>query len=133
MADMPVDERALYLLLTERTRVLAIVVDNAAVVLSEDFESMVRGPLAAVQEILAKIPVRPAWDGTFNDEDTIVEYFRHDSQRFGEDAGVRIRHLPTDLGVETYQHPTREENYRVARKVLKGMVERRWEQAGTPP
>lgn len=133
MPEMSDNERALYALLAERTRVLAIVVDNAAEILSEDFQDMVLGPLRNVQEILKQIPIRPAWDGTFNDEDTIAEYFRHDSQRFGEDAGVKLRHLPTDLGVETYQKPTREENYQVARKVLKEMVERRWEQVGTPP
>lgn len=133
MSELSDNERALFLLLVERTRVLAIVVDNAAVVLSEDFEEMVLGPLRSVQDILAKIPIRPAWQGDFKDDDITVEYFRHDSQRFGDDAGVRIRHLPTDLGVETYQSPTREENYRSARRALAAMVRKRWDEANTPP
>jgi hypothetical protein len=133
MAELSSNERALYLMLVERTRVLAIVVDNAAEVLSEDFQDMVLGPLRNVQEILKQIPIRPAWNGEFKDEDITVEYFRHDSQRFGEDAGVRIRHLPTDLGVETYQMPTREENYRQARRALASLVKRRWEEASAPP
>lgn len=133
MAELSDNERATYLLLVERARVLCIVVDNAGEILSEDFQDMVRGPLTNVQEILKSIPIRPAWQGEFKDDDITVEYFRHDSQRFGDDAGVRIHHLPTNLGVETYQHPTREENYRAARRALAAMVRKRWEEANTPP
>lgn len=132
MSELSDNERAQFLMLVEQTRVLCIVVDNAAEILSEDFQDMVLGPLRNVQETLNKIPIRPAWQGEFKDDDITVEYFRHDSQRYGEDAGVRIHHLPTNLAVETYQHPTREENYRTARRALATMVKKRWEEAITP-
>ena len=45
----------------------------------------------------------------------------------GPDAGVRIRHVPTDLSVESYSKHTHEENELVARKALAELVRNRWE------
>ena len=126
----------LFKLLIERTRVLATVTDNAAVVLSEDFQTMVTGPLAAVNEVLAQCPDVKAWDGSFIDDDLIIEVFRHESQTYGSDVGVRMRHIPTDLSVESYSKNTRIDNELAARKALSRMVKREWEaqqEASQPP
>jgi hypothetical protein len=127
-------EKALFHLLVERTRVLAIVCDNAIEVLSEDFQDMVEGPLRTVQEVLKDCPFySTVWDGSFSDDDIVVESFRHETQQQeSRDRGVRVRHLPTDLAVEAYQKPTPEENEKLARKVLAEMVQERWE-ASNPP
>ena len=58
----------LFKLLIERTRILATVTDNAAAVLSEEFEDMVTGPLVAVKDVLAMCPDVGAWDGSFSEE-----------------------------------------------------------------
>jgi protein subunit release factor A len=117
----------LFKLLIERTRVLATVTDNAAEVLSEEFKDMVTGPLASVNQVLAQCPEVSAWDGSFNEEDIIVEGFRHGSQQYGPDAGVRIRHVPTDLSVESYSKHSRADNELAARKALSKLVSKRWE------
>jgi hypothetical protein len=117
----------LFKLLIERTRTLVTVTDNAAAVLSEEFEDMVTGPLVAVKDVLAQCPDVTAWDGSFSENDIIIEVFRHDSQPPGPDVGVRIRHVPTDLSVESYSKRRREENELVARKALADLVRNRWE------
>ena len=120
-------EHELFRLLVERTRVLATVCDNAAVVLSEEFESMVSIPLSNVQEVLKMCPQYEQWAGDFKDSDITVEYFRHDSQKYGPDQGVKMRHVPTDLGVESYSKGSREENEAIARRALQDRVKQRWE------
>ena len=115
-------------LLVERTRVLATVCDNAAEVLSEDFKDMVLGPLEGVKMVLAECPDAGAWDGSFSEDDIMIEVFRHDSQPPGpDDLAVRIRHIPTDLSVESYSKRTAKENELVARRALSDLVHRRWE------
>jgi hypothetical protein len=124
---MEQNERALFRLLVERTRVLTVVCDNAAEVLSEDFKDMVRGPLADVQAILIDCPVYDAWNGVFSENDISIEEYRHESQPGGPPRGVRIRHLPTDLSIESYTKQTPMENEMVARRALADLVQRRWE------
>ena len=127
MTELTNDQVALFRLLTERTRVLATVVDNAATVLSEEFESMVIGPLRNVQEVLSMIPQEGPWDGTWRLADIHIEYFSHDTQRSGTPRAVRMTHVPTGLAVEVYQHELREDNEGVARKALYDRVQRRLE------
>jgi protein subunit release factor A len=122
------DYYPLFKLLIEKTRVLATVSGNAAEVLSEEFQTMITGPLAAVNDVLAQCPDVSAWDGSFNDDDIVMESFRHASQSYGPDAGVRIRHIPTDLSVESYSKHTPIENELAARKALARLVSRRWDQ-----
>ena len=114
-------------LLIERTRVLAAVCDNAAEVLSDDFKDMVTGPLEQVRIVLEMCPDVEAWDGSFAEDDIIIEVFRHDSQPPGPDAAVRIRHVPTDLSVESYSKRTQKENELVARRALSDLVRNQWE------
>jgi hypothetical protein len=122
------EEHALFRMLIQRTQVLCTVVDNAAEVLSDDFKDMVTDPLLAVRDVLARCPDVGAWDGSFSEDDITVEVFRHDSQRFGPDVGIRITHVPTELKVESYSKNSRMDNELVARRALAAMVATRWEQ-----
>jgi hypothetical protein len=117
----------LFKLLIERTRTLATVCDNAAEILSEDFKDMVTGPLEQVNIVLAQCPDVTAWDGSFSEDDIVIEGFRHDSQPPGPDVGVRVRHIPTGLSIESYSKRTRVDNELVARRALADRVQRRWE------
>ena len=117
----------LFKLLIERTRVLAAVTNNAAENLSEEFKDMVTAPLAQVNEILAQCPDVEAWDGSFNEEDIIVEIFHHDAQREPTPVSARVRHIPTDMSVESYSKRTATENELVARRALADRVSYRWE------
>ena len=126
MAEEKIDP--LFKLLIERTRILATVCDNAAETLSEDFKDMVTGPLSSVQDVLKECPEVGAWDGSFSDEDIIIESFRHESQPDGPGHAVRIRHVPTDLAIASYTKRTTKENELVARKALADMVRKRWEE-----
>lgn len=125
----------LFRMLIERTRTLATVCDNAAEILSHEYQDMISGPLASVNDVLAQCPDVTAWDGSFSEDDIIIESFRHDSQKYGEDAGVRIRHIPTGLSVESYSKPIRIDNELVARRALSDLVHRKWEaqQLATAP
>ena len=115
-------------LLIDRTRVLAVVCDNAAVVLSQEFEDMVRIPLSGVQEILALLPEVVPWDGVWREEDVTVEVYRHDAQRVDiAPASVKATHVPTGMAVESYSKSTREENEEVAVRALADRVRYKWD------
>jgi hypothetical protein len=128
MATQPEKIDPLFKLLIERTRILVAVCDNAATVLSEEFEDMITGPMAAVNEILKQCPDVMAWDGSFSEDDIIIEVFQHESQPAGPPRGVRVRHVPTDMSVESYSKQTVAENELVARKALSDRVRYRWDQ-----
>jgi protein subunit release factor A len=102
------------------------VVDQAATVLSEEFESMVTGPLRNVQDVLKLMPEEGPWDGSWRESDISIEYFQHETHLDGEARGVRMTHVPTDLTVETYQRQTRGGNEELARKALMKRVAERW-------
>ena len=130
----------LFKLLIERTRMLATVCDNAAEVLSEEFKDMVTGPLELVNQVLVQCPDVGAWDGSFNEEDIIVEPFAHDTQPTSGKIAVRMRHVPTDISVESYSKRSLIDNELVARQALSALVSNRWEaeqeaqeQAGSAP
>jgi protein subunit release factor A len=127
MATQPEKIDPLFKLLIERTRILVAVCDNAAVVLSEEFQDMITQPMAAVNEVLKQCPDVGAWDGSFSEDDIIVETFRHESQPDGPPRSVRIRHVPTDMSVESYSKHTAAENELVARKALSDRVRYKWE------
>jgi protein subunit release factor A len=116
-------------LLIERTRVLCTVCDQAATVLSEEFEDMVSGPLRSVQQVLAMLPTDDSapWDGTWRTTDVSVEYFRHETHAPGTPRAVRMTHRPTGMVVETYQKELREDNEQLAQRALYDRVTRRWE------
>jgi hypothetical protein len=114
-------------MLVARTRVLATVCDNAAEVLSEEFQDMVTGPLAAVQDVLKQCPQAAMWDGSFEEDDIIVEIFRHEAQRPGPPVSVKITHVPTDMSVESYSKQTAVENELAVRRALAERVRNEWE------
>jgi hypothetical protein len=121
-----VTDDALFKLLIERTRVLCTVCDQAAAVLSEEFEDMVSGPLRNVQQVLDMIPSGEPWDGTFRDADITVEYFKHETHSDGEARAVRMTHAPSGLAVEAYQRETRTGNEALAKQALHQRVRKRW-------
>lgn len=115
---------ALFKMLVEQTRVLVVVCDNAAEVLSEDFKSMVQGPLETVKYLLEQCPDADIWDGSYRETDAIVEVYRHESHREGPDRAVKITHLPTGMSVESYSKDSREANEQVASRALADRVQR---------
>ena len=117
----------LFKLLIERTRVLAVVCDNAAAVLSAEFESMILEPLVAVQEVLAQCPDVTAWDGTYREEDVTIDVFKHHAQRAVDPVSVKATHAPTGLSVESYSKTTVKENEAVARRALRDRALNRWD------
>ena len=121
------DYYPVFKMLIERTRTLATVVDNAAEVLSEEFQSMVTGPLVAVNDVLKMCPDVTAWDGRFVEDDIVVEVFRHDAQRPGPPVSVKITHVPTDMSVESYSKQSVAENELVVRRALAERVRNEWE------
>jgi hypothetical protein len=122
------EDYQIFKMLVSRTRVLATVCDNAAEVLSEEFQSMITGPLSAVNDVLRLCPEDvKEWTGDFSDDDLIVEVFRHESQRFGPPCSVKITHVPTDMSVESYSKQTTEENEAVVRRALAERVRNEWE------
>ena len=125
------DYYPVFKMLVERTRTLATVVDNAAEVLSEEFQDMVTGPLASVRDVLAMCPDVKAWDGSFSEDDLIVEVFRHEAQQPGPPVSVKITHVPTDMSVESYSKHTVVENELAVRRALAERVRNEWERRQT--
>jgi hypothetical protein len=76
--------------LIRASRVLVTVTNNAATVLSEEFEDMVTGPAASVQAILDKCPEGGiAWDGTFNEDDVLEGEWK---PGYLDEKGVKLSH-----------------------------------------
>lgn len=92
----------------------------------EQFKSYMEGQVDIVKEALKHVPGAQVWDGKFHEEDVAFEAFRHDSQpdRSGPPVGVKGKHVPSGLSVESYSKGTAEENKRSVLRSLKGMVER---------
>lgn len=114
-------------MLVERTRTLVTVVDNAAEVLSEEFQDMVTGPMVAVQDVLKTCPDVTAWNGNFSEDDLVIEVFRHEAQIGTEPVSVKITHVPTDMSVESYSKRSRAENELAVRRALAERVRNEWE------
>lgn len=111
-------------------RKLAVATDNAATVLSEEFEGMVTDPLRELNAVLAKFPMASsAWDGEIREEDLEIEKYTPTVNASGSERerGVRIRHTITGITRESYAKPTREENEQVVRKALTKAVKERFE------
>jgi hypothetical protein len=123
----------LFKLLVAQTRVLATVCDNAAAVLSDEFQDMIIQPLAAVQDVLSQCPDASVWDGSFREEDLIVDVFRHEAQQPGPPVSVKITHVPTSMSVESYSKHTVVDNELAVRRALAERVRNEWERRQRPP
>jgi hypothetical protein len=123
----------LFKLLVAQTRILVTVVDNAAEVLSEEFQDMVTQPLATVQDVLKQCPDASVWDGSFREDDLIVEVFRHEAQQPGPPVSVKITHVPTEMSVESYSKHTVVDNELAVRRALAERVRNEWERRQQPP
>jgi hypothetical protein len=94
---MPTNDE-LFAELIKASRVLVTVSKNAATVLSEEFEDMITGPAAAVEEILDKCPEGGiAWDGSFSEVD--VEEGEWDTGHKGM-YGLLLTHKPSQKAVQ---------------------------------
>jgi hypothetical protein len=123
----------LFKLLVAQTRVLVTVVDNAAEVLSEEFQDMVTQPLATVQDVLKQCPDASVWEGSFTEDDLIIEVFRHEAQQPGPPVSVKITHVPTEMSVESYSKHTVVDNELAVRRALAERVRNEWERRQQPP
>lgn len=124
--------------LVGKAQILVTVCNNAATVLSEEFQDMITGPAGEVQALLQQIQVQPTtWDHEFHREDCDIEYFTPDvpeSERVGrEDTGVKLTHRPTGLSVRSYSSRDRAENEKRAQRALGDMVTRRFPKPRTDP
>lgn len=130
MAPLEADERKLFMDLIAAAGVLATAADNAAVVLSEEFEDVVRSPIDNVRAVLANCPVPESWNGELIEEDLFIESFRPQTQESGEARGVRVTHVPTGISRESYSKRERRDNERVARDAIKQAVHARAKEQG---
>jgi hypothetical protein len=123
------EERKLFHELIVASRVLVTVSRNAAVVLSEEFESMITGPADNVDSILKRCPeADAAWDGVFRLEDVEEDLFTPDipgteGQRVN--SGVKLTHRHTGMSVEVYQSSDVQTNRERAQNALRTRVEDR--------
>lgn len=105
---------------------LATVSDQAAVVLSEEFETMVRPSIQHVRSVLARCPQpKIPWDskGEIRDEDLEISVYRTLTQIVSVGpVGVKIVHLPTGIGRHSESKPTQLENREVALKALRKAI-----------
>lgn len=105
---------------------LATVSDNAAVVLSEEFEDMVRPSVDEVRAILARCPQpQQKWDGELRDADITVRRYEAPSPQGTQRWGIELQHTITGIKRQSYTKQTEEENRAVARKALAQAVEER--------
>jgi hypothetical protein len=130
MTPLEADERKLFTNLIEAAGVLATAADNAAVILSEEFEEAVRGPIDNVRAVLATCPVPEAWNGELLEEDLFIEAFRPSTQESGEARGVRVLHVPTGISRESYSKHERRDNEKVAREAVAKAVHARAKEQG---
>lgn len=112
---------------------LATVSDQAATILSDEFDTLVRPSVDNVRAILAQCP-RPSgiWDGKLHDEDIIESYFDSPGPS-GEITrdGIELKHTITGIARQSYTLPTKEQNRQVARAALDIAVRKRYESMKT--
>lgn len=128
MAELDQDERELFMKLITAAGTLATVTDNAAVIISEELDEMVRPQIEAVREILAQCPTPSGWKqgDEVREEDLKIEYFRHEGHSVrDEPRGVRITHIPSGLSGESYNKGSRLENTEVVMNYLHRKLEER--------
>lgn len=124
-------DEQLFAQLVPAAQTLVTVCNNAATVLSEEFEDMVSGPAQTVQQILSQINAQTyVWDHVFRLEECDIEHFTPDvpeDQKAGRrDTGVKLIHRPTGLSAKAYSSTDVAENELRARRALKDMVERQF-------
>lgn len=102
---------------------LATVADQAAVVLSEEFESLVRPSIDHVRSILDRCPMpvidRDSVDELREEDLEVTTYMTLTQPSNLGPVGVKIVHLPTGIGRQSESKPTQLENREVAMKALR--------------
>lgn len=98
--------------LVAASRILVTVSKNAATVLSEEFEDMITGPAAAVEEILNKCPEGGiGWDGVFR-EDDVEESNDGTYYPAPNMQGFSLTHKPSGKAVEFVIHKSASDKIR---------------------
>ena len=113
--------------LISSANLLVTVSANAVATILEGtpYESMLRGPIEALQAALANVPGATTWDGKWRESDVEYTTYRHEAQpRNMPDIGVKALHKPTGRSAESYMKHSVEANKDAARRGLKAMVER---------
>lgn len=124
---MQVDD-ALYSDLITTANKLATVSDQAATILSEEFEDLVLPTVGEMRAVLAKCPAPTgAWDGTLKDEDIEESTFPSPAPQGETRKGINLKHKITGIQRQSYNKLTEEENRAVARKSLEQAVAKRFE------
>lgn len=95
-------DQKLFAELIQSSRVLVTSCNIAAKVLSEEFEDMVKGPMANVKAVLDRCPEGGiAWDGSFNRSDVEITEFDVGVPSM---QGLRLKHKFSGKSVEV-SHP----------------------------
>lgn len=106
---------------------LVTAAEQASVVLSEEFEGVVRGPIASCRAVLEKCPPpMSVWEGEIREDDLKVETYRSAGQYANEDdLAVKITHMPTGITRMSESKNSQLANREVAMESLRKAVERR--------
>lgn len=129
-------ERELFNQLIQHGTTLVTVCNNAATVLSEEFESMITGPAGALKSVLDQCPpvVVISWDGVFREEDCDITYYTPDvpdTVRDGRiNSGVKMIHRPTGIGREAAAYADQERNRATVLRALRSATEQYYRAAG---
>jgi hypothetical protein len=119
---MRASDEVLFQQLIATSQALCQVCRIASNVLSEEYETMITGPMGAVEDVLKQCPTVTGWDGVFRESDCKFEYFTPDTPVAVPDQGVKVIHIPTGLNVQSYSSPSQEENRNRAMRALEQRV-----------
>lgn len=124
------DKLALFDELIAASTTLAKMCNNYGEYVDERFSGMVLEPLEVVNDVLARCPLPgQVWDGKVKDDQLEVEFFRSVGQSVNEEPkGVKMKHIPTGIQVETYAGPNRTRNIETARAYIEQKAQGRWEE-----
>ena len=126
---MTSDERKLFDELIIASGTLATVADNAAVIISEEFDELVRPQIEAVRAVLDRCPApQTAWDGELHEDDLSITVYRTGHEGVNVDAlGVKIVHRPTGIGRQSESKSSQLQNREVAMRALREAVQREFD------
>lgn len=107
---------------------LATVADQAATILSEEFEGLVKPAVDEVRDVLMRCPApTKEWDGKLHDEHIKETTFDSPSPLGEYRKGINLLHTITGIQRQSYNKLSEEENRAVARKSLEQAVEKRYQ------
>jgi protein subunit release factor A len=108
---------------------LATNADQAATLLSEEFDSLVRPSIDEVRRLTEQMPAtKPEeWDGTLREHDLKISVYRVPYQNSTDDPkGVKILHEPTGIGRQSDSKGSQLANREVAMNALTEAVRKEY-------